>query len=73
MKKVDASDKNVWITAENDSQQNELIGKLYNAAFGSIDKGLTVEPYIKVISLADSIITDRVQALTQDIIRNEPE
>jgi hypothetical protein len=73
MKKVDASDKNVRIPAENDSQQNELRGKLYNAAFGRIDKGLTEERYFEVISLADSIITDRVQALTQDIIRNESE
>ena len=73
MKKVDASDKYVRIPAENDNQQNELRGKLYDAAFGRIDKGLTEERYFEVISLADSIITDRVQALAQDIIRNEPE
>jgi len=39
MKKVDASDKYVRIPAENDNQQNELRGKLYDAAFGRIDKG----------------------------------
>lgn len=73
MKKVDASNKNVRIAAEPDSPQNKLRGELYDEAFGRIDRGLQDERYFEVIALADSIISDRVQALTQDIIRGEPE
>lgn len=73
MKKVDASDRNVRIPSEKGSQHNDLRGKLYDTAFARIDKGLADGRYFEVIALADSIITDRVQSLTQAIIRDEPE
>ena len=73
MKKVDASNKNVRIAAEPDSPQNKLRGELYKEAFRRIDRGLEDKRYFEVIALADSIIGDRVQALTQDIIFGEPE
>ena len=73
LRMVDASNKNVRIAAEPDSPQNKLRGQLYKEAFERIDRGLKAERYFEVIALADSIITDRVQALTQDIIRDEPD
>ena len=59
--------------SEQDSHQNFLRGELYREAFGRIDQGLKDGRYFEVIALSDSIITDRVQSLTQDIIRDEPE
>ena len=73
MKKVDASNKNVRIAGEPDSPQNRLRAELYGEAFERINRGIKDEIYFEVIALADSIITDRVQALTQDIIRDERE
>ena len=73
MKKVDASNKNVRIAGEPDSPQNRLRAELYGEAFERINRGIKDKRYFEVIALADSIITDRVQALTQDIIRDEPE
>jgi hypothetical protein len=73
LKKVDASNKNVRIAGEPDSPQNRLRAELYGEAFERINRGIKDKRYFEVIALADSIITDRVQALTQDIIRDEPE
>jgi hypothetical protein len=50
-----------------------LRAELYGEAFERINRGIKDKRYFEVIALADSIITDRVQALTQDIIRDEPE
>ena len=71
--KVDPSNPNVRMPSEQDSHQNFLRGELYREAFGRIDQGLKDGRYFEVIALSDSIITDRVQSLTQDIIRDEPE
>lgn len=73
MKKVDASNRNVRMSAEPDSPQNRLRGELYEVAFERIESSLSSGNYFEVIALADSIITDRVQALTQDILKDEPE
>ena len=61
------------IAGEPDSPQNRLRAELYGEAFERINRGIKDKRYFEVIALADSIITDRVQALTQDIIRDEPE
>jgi hypothetical protein len=63
----------VRIAGEPDSPQNRLRAELYGEAFERINRGIKDKRYFEVIALADSIITDRVQALTQDIIRDEPE
>ena len=73
MKKVDPSNPNVRIPSEEDSHQNLLRGELYREAFDRIGMGLKDERYFEVIALSDNIITDRVQSLIQDIIRDEPE
>lgn len=73
LKKVDASNRNVRMLAEPDSPQNQLRGELYGVAFERIESSLSNGNHFEVIALADSIITDRVQALTQDILKDEPE
>jgi len=61
------------MAAEPDSPQNQLRGELYEEAFDRINRGIKDKRYFEVIALADSIISDRVQALTQDFILGEPE
>ena len=73
MKKVDTSNPNVRIPGETDSPQNKLRYELYSEAFRRMDTGLKDGNHFEVIAIADSIITDRVQALTQTILHEEPE
>ena len=47
----------------------DLLRKILNPVITDNQDKISFE----VIALADSIITDRVQALTQDIIKDEPE
>lgn len=55
------------------SFQNSLRYELYKAAFERIDAGIKNGNYFEVISIADSLITDRIQALVQFLRKEEPE
>lgn len=55
------------------SLQNSLRFKLYKAAFDRIEDGIQNGNFFEVISIADSLITDRIQALVQFLRREEPE
>lgn len=55
------------------SPQNSLRFKLYKAAFERIEDGIQNGNFFEVISIADSLITDRIQALVQFLRREEPE
>ena len=55
------------------SPQNSLRFQLYKAAFDRIEDGIRNENFFEVISIADSLITDRIQALVQFLRREEPE
>ena len=55
------------------SIQNSLRFKLYKAAFDRIEDGIQSESFFEVISIADSLITDRIQAVVQFLRREEPE
>lgn len=55
------------------SLQNSLRFKLYKAAFDRIEGGIQSESFFEVISIADSLITDRIQALVQFLRREELE
>jgi nanoRNase/pAp phosphatase (c-di-AMP/oligoRNAs hydrolase) len=58
---------------ESGSPQNSLRFKLYKAAFERIEDGIKNGSFFEVISIADSLITDRIQALVQFLRREEPE
>ena len=72
-KKRDADHKRVRIAGEPDSTQNELRGQLYTNAFGRIKTGLANGNYFEVIFLVDSIIADRLLAITQTLMHTENE
>ena len=72
-KKRDADDSKVRIAGERDSTQNELRGQLYTNAFGRIKSGLASGNHFEVIFLVDSIITDRLLAITQTLMHTENE
>lgn len=55
------------------SAQNSLRYELYKAAFERIEDGIKNDNFFEVISIADSLITDRIQALVQFLRREEPE
>ena len=64
-------DNHVRILAEKGSAQNTLRGELYKEAFERIKKGNEQGNYFEVITLVDSIITDRVHSLVQHIRKHE--
>ena len=55
------------------SAQNSLRYELYKAAFERIEDGIKNDNFFEVISIADSLITDRIQALVQFLRGEEPE
>ena len=72
-KKRNADDSKVRIAGKRDSTQNELRGQLYANAFGRIKSGLASGNHFEVIFLVDSIITDRLLAITQTLMHTENE
>ena len=72
-RKVDSSHPSVRVSGETDSPQNQLRAELYTHAFDRLSIALEKENYFEAIFLADSIITDRIQALLQTITHGEEE
>ena len=70
-KLVDADNPKVRIKGVRGSHQNSLRFELYSEGFRRIDLGLKDGNYFKVISLSDSIITDRLNSLVQHIRQSE--
>ena len=70
-KLVNADNPKVRIKGERGSNQNNLRFELYSEGFRRIDLGLKSGNYFEVISLADSIITDRLNSLVQHIRQSE--
>ena len=70
-KLVEPNNPKVRIKGERGSNQNNLRFELYSEGFRRIDLGLKSENYFEVISLADSIITDRLNSLVQHIRQSE--
>lgn len=70
-KLVNANNPKVRIKGERGSHQNSLRFELYSEGFRRIDQGLWNENFFEVISLADSIITDRLNSLVQHIRQSE--
>ena len=66
-KLVRKSDPKVRVKGERGSYQNSLRFELYSEGFRRIELGLTEGNFFEVISLADSIITDRLNSLVQHI------
>jgi len=71
--KVPEGNPNVRVPGEPDSPQNKLRGELYSEAFDRMSQGLSDGRYFEVIAIADSVITDRIQSVTQTILHEEPE
>lgn len=70
-KLVASNNPKVRIKGERGSHQNSLRFELYSEGFRRIDQGLREENFFEVISLADSIITDRLNSLVQHIRQSE--
>ena len=71
--KRNADDSKVRIAGERDSTQNELRGQPYTNASKRIKSGLASGNHFEVIFLVDSIITDRLLAITQTLMHTENE
>ena len=70
-KLVNADNPKVRIKGERGSHQNSLRFELYSEGFRRIDQGLKDGNFFEVISLADSIITDRLNSLVQHVRQSE--
>ena len=70
-KLVNLNNPKVRIKGERGSPQNNLRFQLYTEGFKRIDTGLKEGNYFEVISLSDSIITDRLNSLIQHIRHEE--
>jgi DNA-binding ferritin-like protein (Dps family) len=70
-KLVDHNNPKVRIKGQRGSHQNSLRFELYTEGFRRIDRGLSDGNYFEVISLADSIITDRLNSLVQHVRHGE--
>jgi len=70
-KLVDLDHPKVRVSGEAGSPQNTLRGSLYTEALSRIKSGLKDNRYFEVVSLCDTIITDRFEALSQTLIHPE--
>lgn len=70
-KLVESNNPKVRIKGERGSYQNSLRFELYSEGFRRIERGNKDGNYFEVISLADSIITDRLNSLVQHIRQSE--
>lgn len=70
-KLVNADNPKVRIKGKRGSHQNNLRFELYTEGFRRIDLGMKEGNYFEVISLADSIITDRLNSLVQHIRQSD--
>ena len=64
---VEDTHKRARVRGEAGSDQNQLRGQLYAAAFDRIKAGLANGNYFEVILLCDSLIGDRIEAMIQTI------
>ena len=71
MRKNDPTSKKVRALGEKGSVQNQLRYELYTEAFDRIKRGNEQGNYFEVVSLVDSIITDRLNSLIQHIRKDE--
>ena len=68
----DLNSPNIRARGELGSKQNQLRYNLYKAAFERMESALASDNVFEVISIADSLITDRLQALIQFLRKEEP-
>ena len=64
---VEDTHKRARVRGETGSDQNQLSGQLYGAAFDRIKAALANGNYFEVILLCDSIMGDRIESMTQTI------
>ena len=65
--KVDQNHPRFRVRGETGSEQNKLRGELYDAALKRIRDGYEEGNYFEVISLVESILSDRVGAILQTL------
>jgi predicted nucleic acid-binding Zn-ribbon protein len=69
---VDVDDPRARVSGEKGSEQNALRGELYTEALSRVKDAVSRDCYFEAVSLCDTMITDRFEALSQTLLHAQP-